>query len=76
MSAAPHRLTDQRRIGRQLITIAEAAAYWRVNHKTIRRMIDRGDLPGYRIAAGRRIRVDRADLDRLTRRIQSAGDAA
>ncbi len=68
---SPNRRTD-----RQLMTVAEAAEYWRVDHKTIRRMIDRGDLPAYRIGAGRLLRIDRADLERATRRIPSAGDAA
>ncbi len=64
------------RTGRQLMTVAEAAEYWRVDHKTIRRMIARGDLPAYRIGAGRLLRIDRTDLERATRRIPSAGDAA
>jgi excisionase family DNA binding protein len=71
----PHR-TPGSRTARRLITVAKAAEYWSVEHKTIRRMIDRGELPAYRIGAGRLLRIDMADLERLTRRIPSAGDAA
>lgn len=47
-----------------LVGIAEAARRYRVNHKTLRRMIDDGEIPAYRISP-RIIRVDVKVLDRL-----------
>jgi excisionase family DNA binding protein len=43
--------------------------------KTLRRMIARGELTGYRVGK-RMIRVDLAELDSLLRPIPSARDAA
>ncbi len=37
---------------RDLVTIAEAAAYLGVSHKTIRRMIADGRLPAFRVGGG------------------------
>ncbi len=48
----------------QLLSVNEAAALLRVHASTIRRWIDRGDLPAYRIGQ-RRVAVKRSDLDRL-----------
>lgn len=60
-----------RRIG--YVTIAEAAEYLAVTPKTIRNLIARGDLTGYRLGA-RAIRVDRAELDALLTPIPTVGD--
>jgi len=55
------------------VTIAEAADYLAVTPRTIRNLIARGDLTGYRLGA-RAIRVDRAELDALLTPIPTAGD--
>lgn len=44
------------------ITIADAAAYLGCSQKFIRRSIDSGALPAYRLGGGRAIRVDQQDL--------------
>lgn len=49
---------------RKFVSIAESAEYLGVSPKTIRNMIERGDLPAWRI--GRKtIRLDLRDLDAL-----------
>lgn len=50
----------------------EAAARLSVDKKTIRRMISRGELTGYRVGP-RLIRVDTAELEALLRPIPTAG---
>lgn len=55
---------------RRYATIPQAAEYVQCEHKLIRRLIDRGELAGYRIGT-RAIRVDLNELDRLI-----AGDAS
>ena len=45
------------------LTVAECAAILAVDHKTIRRLIDREELPALRV--GRRLRINPADLERL-----------
>ena len=55
------------------VTQAAAADYLNVTERTIRNLIARGDLTGYRLGA-RAIRVDRAELDALLTPIPSAGD--
>lgn len=42
------------------LTVAECAALLRVDRKTVRRLIERGDLPALRV--GRVLRIDPADL--------------
>lgn len=59
-------------IGRY-VTQSAAAEYLNVTDRTIRNLIARGDLTGYRLGA-RAIRVDRAELDALLTPIPSAGD--
>ena len=56
---------------RRLESISSAAEYLGVADKTIRRMISRGDITGYR-AGPRLIRVDRNELDALLRPIPCA----
>lgn len=49
---------------RKLVSVAEAAEYLGLSTKTIRNMIDRGELPAWRV--GRKaIRVDLRDLDAM-----------
>ena len=45
------------------LTVAECAALLRVDHKTVRRLIERGALPALRV--GRVLRIDPADLGAL-----------
>jgi len=53
------------------LTVREVAAYLSVNEKTIYRMAQRGDLPGFKVAGA--WRFQRADLDRwISARKQAA----
>lgn len=58
-------------------SIADGADYYQVSTRTIRRYVAQGLLPAYRIGP-RLVRIDLDDLDRLARRIPTAGsgDAA
>ncbi len=47
--------------GPRLFSVAEVAGRLGVSVKTVRRMLDRGDLPGHRI--GRLLRVGESDLE-------------
>jgi excisionase family DNA binding protein len=59
----------------ELISVNDAALRLDVSAHTVRRWITSGMLPAYRV--GRRlIKVDLADLDRVAKRIPTAGDAA
>ena len=49
--------------GPPYLSVAECAALLAVDHKTIRRLIDRGQLPALRV--GRVLRIDPADLEAL-----------
>ena len=51
----------------EALTIREAAEHWRVSTKTVRRMIDRGELPVFRVGP-RLIRIPAATV----RRVESA----
>ena len=53
------------------LTVVECAALLAVDHKTIRRLIDRGELPALRV--GRVLRIAPADLEAL--RYRGGGDA-
>ena len=55
-----------------LIALADASAETGVHPRTIRRWIADGRLPGYRLGP-RLLRVDRAELHALARRIPTAG---
>lgn len=61
---------------RKLVTIQQAADYTALSTKTIRRRIADGTLKGYRIANGRAIRLDQAEVEQLLRLIPAGGDAA
>ena len=45
------------------LTVAEVAGILKLNQQTVRNWIDQGSLPAVRV--GRRVRIRRADLDRL-----------
>lgn len=45
------------------LTVAEVAETLKLNQQTVRNWIDRGELPAVRV--GRRVRIKRADFDRL-----------
>jgi excisionase family DNA binding protein len=45
------------------LTVAEVAEILRLNPQTVRNWIDAGSLPAIRV--GRRVRIKRADLDRI-----------
>jgi excisionase family DNA binding protein len=47
----------------EFLTVAEVAERLKLNQQTVRNWIDAGTLPAYRV--GRRVRVSRADFDRL-----------
>ncbi len=47
----------------EFLTVAEVAAMLKLNQQTVRNWIDQGTLSALRI--GRRVRIRRADLDRL-----------
>jgi excisionase family DNA binding protein len=57
-----------------LIGLTEAGRRLGVSRRTLRRMIDRGELPGYRV--GRLIKVSARDVDRTARRIPPADGGA
>ena len=65
----------------EMISITEAAERLGVNHFTIRRAINRGEIPAYRLGTGRTIRIRVIDLNRALRPIarlsvDDGGDAA
>lgn len=47
----------------EFLTVAETAAVLKLNQQTVRNWIDAGKLPAVRV--GRRVRIRRADFDRL-----------
>ncbi|GAA0978268.1 hypothetical protein ENKNEFLB_02818 [Nocardioides aquaticus] len=64
------RITDRRWLSQQ-----EAADYLGVTDRTVRNYISRGTLDGHRVRGSRLVRIDRADLDALMRRIPAGGSA-
>jgi excisionase family DNA binding protein len=56
------------------LTIAECADLLAVEHKTVRRLIDRGELPALRV--GRLLRIDPDDLEALRYRPERVERAA
>ena len=69
----PRSTTPEPRTPRQFISLNEASARLGVAPRTIRRMISRGELTGYRVGT-RILRVDGAQVDSALRKIPSAGD--
>jgi excisionase family DNA binding protein len=57
---------------RRYITVDAAAEMLSVSPRTIRRMISRGELAGYRLGP-RLLRVDEAEVQALLRRIPTVG---
>ena len=57
---------------RELVSLAAAAEFAAVHPKTLRRMIARGQLTGYRLGE-RILRVDLAELDRVLAPIPTGG---
>ena len=49
------------------LTVAQVAEILQTSEITIRRMIQRGELPAYRFGKSRIIRIDNADLLKLRR---------
>jgi excisionase family DNA binding protein len=45
------------------LTVADVAELLKLNQQTVRNWIDQGSLPAFRV--GRRVRIRRADLDRV-----------
>jgi excisionase family DNA binding protein len=54
------------------MSISEGADYHGVSTRTIRRWIATGRLPAYRVG-DKLLRIDPADLDRISRRVPAAG---
>ena len=60
-----------------LITLADAAEMLSVSPRTVRRLIQHGYLEGYKVGGGRAIRVHRADVEAVLRRMPGGyGDDA
>jgi excisionase family DNA binding protein len=51
-------------------TIAQVAEYWQISDETVRRMIQRGELPAYHV--GRNVRIKAEDLGRITEPVEVA----
>jgi excisionase family DNA binding protein len=51
--------------GKKLFTIIEAAEYCGVHPCTVYRWIDKGEIPYFQTVAHSKIRVRRADLDKM-----------
>jgi excisionase family DNA binding protein len=56
-----------------LAPISEGAARYAIHPKTLRRMIARGAITGYRLPGVRAVRVDLDELDTLVRAIPTVG---
>jgi len=67
------RLTEPDQSHRRYASLEHAGQYLGASTRTIRRMIARGDLAGYRIAGSRLLRVDLDELDAALRPIPTAG---
>ena len=50
----------------EVLTIEEVAAYLKVSTKTVRRLVQRGELPGFQV--GNQWRFKRQELDDWTRK--------
>lgn len=57
---------------RRYLSVEAAASYIDVSTQTIRRYIDTGQLPAYRLGK-RLIKIQQADLDGMFRRIPAVG---
>ncbi len=61
---------------RRWLTQAQAGERIGVTDRTIRNLVARGELKGYRLGSGRTIRIDADELDALLRPIPAVGGAA
>ena len=61
-------------IARKNLTLKEAADWYGVSERTLRRRVSEGRLPAYRIGP-RSIRVKAADVEALAERIPAGGDS-
>lgn len=66
---------NQKTLERRYVTLSEAAEYLAVTERTIRNMIARGELTGYRIGK-RAIRIDHLELDAAMTPIPTVGTVA
>jgi excisionase family DNA binding protein len=57
---------------KRLVNLKTSADYLAVSLSTIRRMVSRGDLTAYRVGP-KLLRLDADELDRIARRIPTAG---
>jgi excisionase family DNA binding protein len=55
----------------EFLTVAEVAGLLKLNQQTVRNWIDQGSLPALRI--GRRVRIRRADLDKILQASRTDG---
>lgn len=56
------------------LTVADVAELLKLNQQTVRNWIDQGSLPAFRV--GRRVRIRRADLERVLEESYTARAAA
>ena len=61
-------------MARSLVSINEAADTLAVNHMTVRRMIQRGELPAYRIGKSRAIRIKSSDIEKMLRPVTTLAE--
>lgn len=57
-------------------SIESAAERWELNPRTIRRMIARGDITGFRVGGQRLLRVDPDEVDAAMQPIPTVNGAA
>jgi len=69
------RLRQADAMARKDMTLAEAASWYRISQRTLRRRIADGSLPAYRVGP-RLLRVSGEDVAALGRRVPSAADGA
>lgn len=62
----------------KLLTIAEVAATMKVSQRTVRRLINRGDLPAFKVGDRGQLRVEELDLERYveSQRVRTPGTAS
>jgi excisionase family DNA binding protein len=66
----------ERALGRKLASVIEAGEMVGCSGRTIRRMVARGAITGYRLPGSRLLRVDLNELDAKLREVPTAGNAA
>jgi excisionase family DNA binding protein len=71
MSVAPHRVVDQDDHADGFVSLSRAAEHYDMSTRSLRRMIDEGSLPAYRVGK-RQIRIRVTDLETLARPIPTA----